>query len=97
MRATRPAFSAPSAFRGLSAEQPGRIHAAGVWRCVIACDKREAFAQGSASDEAIPRIGKTPVRFAYARNDDHAANWLFEIRIGNLVAGNQASKARPPP
>jgi hypothetical protein len=24
-----------------------------MWRNVIACDKREAFAQGSASDEAI--------------------------------------------
>jgi hypothetical protein len=36
---------------------------------VIACDKREAFAQGSASDEAIQFFSLALDCFADARND----------------------------
>jgi hypothetical protein len=37
---------------------------------VIACDKREAFAQGSGSDEAIQSLFVQLDCFANARNDD---------------------------
>jgi hypothetical protein len=45
---------------------------------VIACDKREAFAQGSESDEAIHSCCLMDC-FANARNDDLNESWLFEI------------------
>ena len=39
-------------------------------RAVIACDKREAFAQGSESDEAIQNFSAVSLDcFAIARND----------------------------
>ena len=50
----------------------------------IACDKREAFAQGSASDEAIQRIGKLWIASLTLAMTIMQANWLFEIRIGNF-------------
>jgi hypothetical protein len=44
-----------------------------VWSHVIACDKREAFAQGSDSDEAI-QICEELDRFAIARDDEESVN-----------------------
>jgi len=39
------------------------------WLTVIACGKRKAFGQGSASDEAIQLASLTLDYFACARND----------------------------
>jgi hypothetical protein len=54
-RSGRPAFPAPSHFRGtMSVQNLGHILCRGnaiVCSAVIACDKREAFAQGSESDD----------------------------------------------
>jgi hypothetical protein len=44
-----------------------------VAHSVIACDKREAFAQGSVSDEAIQSGVRDSGLLRFARNDGHLA------------------------
>ena len=107
-----PAFPAPSEFRRRNvlaklAWMTRRECEAVAAAIVIACDKREAFAQGSGSDEAIHSFFPcgTMDCFANARNDGAdcfaalamtvSASWLFEIRIGNWARSGLAVVTPP--
>jgi hypothetical protein len=60
---------------------------------VIACDKREAFAQGSVSDEAIQSSRKSHLdRFAIARNDEVISPSLPATNAKRLRKGASATK-----
>src|ERR1700704_5523148 len=86
-----PAFPTPSVGRKIHA-QLGRIAPRGrevvsEIRAVIACDKREAFAQGSTCDEAIHTFfARQDGLLRFARNDGSTPDclWLFEIRKPSL-------------
>jgi hypothetical protein len=85
-RIGRPAFPAPSdpraaIYRKNSRETGGEI--ADVCLDVMACDKREAFAQGSESDEAIHSCFL--VALWIASLTFAMTIWLFENRISRVV------------